>query len=307
MSRRAYLLPGPNSSAIRPAAGAGAWLAAYIELLKPRVTFLVVLTTLAAGALAGAHWLGWLWAASLSLGTALVAGGTAALNQHWEREVDARMRRTAGRPLPTHRLTPRQASRFGLLLVAAGLAWLARELNPLTALLAVLTSTVYLLVYTPLKRRSPLSTVAGAFPGAAPVLMGWAAATGSLAPGAWVLFAIQFLWQFPHFLAIAEIYREDYQRVGICMLPVVDLDARATGLQMRLYTLALLPASLLPTLLHLAGGWYFAGALALGLWLLRVVWRTAQRPSAAASLRLLRASVIYLPLLLGLLVFDHLR
>lgn len=307
MSRRAPadLMAARAAGPARESAGPA--LAAYIELLKPRVTLLVVLTALASGCLAVPRWPGWLWAASLALGTGLVAGGTAALNQRWEREVDARMRRTAGRPLPTQRLTPRQAAVFGLLLVTAGLAWLAGEVNPLTALLAVLTTTIYLLVYTPLKRRSPLSTVAGAFPGAGPVLMGWAAASGALAPGAWVLFAIQFFWQFPHFLAIAELYREDYQRVGICMLPVVDLDARATGLQMRLYTLALLPVSLLPAMLHLAGEAYFFGALGLGALLLQVAWRTAGQPSAAAALRLLRASVIYLPLLFGLLVFDHLR
>ena len=307
MNRRMLTAAMPASSIRQVSLQAGQTLAAYGELLKPRVTFLVVLTALASGALAVEHWPGWLWAIRLSLGTAMVAGGTAALNQRWEREVDARMRRTAGRPLPTHRLTPRQAALFGLLLVGAGLAWLDRLINPLTAALAVITSTTYLLVYTPLKRRSPLSTVAGAFPGAGPVLMGWAAASGSLALGAWVLFAVQFLWQFPHFLAIAELYREDYQRVGICMLPVVDLDARATGLQLRLYTLALLPVSLLPALLGMAQGLYFFAALALGLWLLRVAWQTARQPSPAASLRLLRASVIYLPLLFGLLVFDHLR
>ncbi len=282
-------------------------LRAYWELLKPRVTLLVVLTTLATGYMAVGQPLPWAWYGALALGTSLLAGGTAALNQRWEQESDARMRRTAGRPLPTRRVTPQSAEGFGLALALLGLAILWGELNALTALLGLMTSVLYLLAYTPLKKRSPLSTLVGAFPGAGPILMGWAAAAGHLSGVAWAIFTLQFLWQFPHFLAIAWLYREDYERAGICMLPVVDLEARETGLQMLLYTLALIPVSLLPSILGLDGRIYFWLALGLGCGLLAMAARAAWRRSRAASRALLRASVIYLPLVFLAMIADKWR
>lgn len=296
-----------SPTALPLAAAPSPWWRAYWELLKPRVTLLVVLTTLATGYMAAIQSPSWAWYGDLALGTALLAGGTAALNQRWERESDARMRRTAGRPLPTRRVTPQAAEWFGLVLALLGLVILWREFNPLTALLGLMTSVLYLLAYTPLKKRSPLSTLVGAFPGAGPVLMGWAAAAGRLDGVAWALFTLQFLWQFPHFLAIAWLYREDYERAGICMLPVVDLEARETGLQMLLYSLALIPVSLLPTILGLDGRVYFWLALALGCGLLVMAARAAWRRSLAASRALLRASVIYLPLIFLAMIVDKWR
>jgi protoheme IX farnesyltransferase len=187
------------------------------------------------------------------LGTGLLASGTATLNEWHEREGDARMRRTRGRPIPSGRVAPARALAFGVLLSALGFADLALEVNLVAAFWGALTLVCYLFVYTPLKRRTPYSTTVGALPGAAPPLIGYAAARGALAPGAWVLFAILFLWQFPHFLSIAWMYREDYRRGGIAFLPVVEPDGRSTARQMLVGALLLVPASLLPAWLSMAG------------------------------------------------------
>ncbi len=277
------------------------------DLTKPRVTLLVILTALAAYFAAGAQPHGAAYVVSLTIGIGVLAGGTAALNQVWEREADGLMRRAAIRPLPSGRMLTPPALMFGLLMVSAGLWLLFKETNHLTGWLGVATSLVYLLAYTPLKYRSPLSTVIGAFPGASPLLMGWAAARNHLDAGAWVLFGIQFLWQFPHFLAIARLYQEDYERAGIRMLPVVDPNGAETGRQMILYALALLPVSLIPTLVGIAGPVYAVGALLLGVGYLAYSVQAARRHDRGSALRLLKASVIYLPLVFILMIADHAR
>ena len=273
----------------------------YLELTKPRVTWLILMST-AVGFYVGSrgpfHIL--LFIHTL-LGTALVAGGTAALNQWMEREADAKMRRTKNRPLPAGRLDPSRAFWFGLLLAVAGIAYLAAFTNLLTGLLGAFTCSSYLLCYTPLKSRTTLSTLVGAFPGAMPILMGFAAVRGRLTLEGWVLYAILFLWQFPHFLSIASLYREDYARGGIVMLPVVDPDGAATRRQIFVYTLALLVVSAIPTLLGLAGNLYLFGALALGLAF--VYFGLGMRTKLQAR-RLLQASVFYLPLVYCLMVLD---
>lgn len=275
-----------------------------LALTKPRVTLLVMLTALAACYVGDRGGLGWRYFAHLTLGTGLLAGGTAALNQLWEWRSDALMRRTKIRPLPMGRLKPQTALVFGLALIALGLAELAWKVNPLSAGMGLATSAVYLLVYTPLKYHSPLSTVIGALPGSGPILIGWAAARDRLDLGAWILFGIQFLWQFPHFLAIAGLYREDYAKAGIRMLPVVDETGEETGRQIVLYSLALLPVSLLPALAGIAGAWYLGGALILGCALLWVSVHAARRKTRLSARYLLQASVLYLPLLFGLMMLD---
>jgi protoheme IX farnesyltransferase len=273
-----------------------------LELLKPRVTALVMITAWAACNIAGRGAESWLRDLNLVIGTGLVAGGTAALNQWWEWRTDALMRRTAARPLPAGRLHPLPALRLGLVLIAVGLVYFGLTINLLTEALALATAGLYLLAYTPLKRRTHLSTIVGAFPGAGPILMGWAAATGGLSEGAWVLFAIQFLWQFPHFLSIAWLYREDYRRAGICMLPVVDEAGHRTGLQIVLYSLALIPVSLLPAVIGLTSTMYVIGATVLGLGLLTASVYTARSRSNRSARRLLQATVLYLPLLFVLML-----
>jgi len=277
----------------------------YIALTKPDVSFLVVITTLAGYVLGTSGPLDWLRMAHTVLATTLVAAGTCALNHYLERDVDARMRRTAARPLPSSVLPPGEALWFGLVLVAIGVVDLLLATNALAALLAVGTSVTYLGVYTPLKVRTTWATAVGAIPGAVPPLIGWAAARGSLQAGAWVLFGILFLWQFPHFLAIAWIYREDYARAGIRMLPVVDTDGRATFSQILFTAAVLVPFSLLASVTGLAGVRYFFGALVLGLMLVEVcVWAASSKTNVRAKW-LMHATVIHLPLLLGLMILDR--
>src|SRR6266567_5778084 len=235
----------------------------YWTLTKPEVNVLVLASTLAGFYLGSRGPLSGLRLVHTLLGTLLVASGTATLNQFIEREYDARMRRTANRPLPAGRLAPSWALGFGVLLSAAGALDLALAVNALSSLLALLTLGSYLAFYTPLKRRTPLCTLVGAFPGAMPPLIGWAAARGSLSLEAWVLYAILFFWQFPHFLSIAWMYREDYARAGLLMLPQNDPQGRRAARQILVTSLALLPISLLPTLLGQMGWVYFLGALPL--------------------------------------------
>jgi protoheme IX farnesyltransferase len=280
----------------------------YLELTKPNVTWLILMST-AVGFYLGSP--GSLLSLPLLLlfhtvvGTALVASGTAALNMWMERVADAKMRRTQARPLPAGRLSPGRAFWFGVLLSVAGVAYLAAAVNILTGFLGAFTCASYLLCYTPLKPRTPHSTLVGAFPGAMPILMGWTAVTGRLTLEGWVLYAILFLWQFPHFLSIAVLYREDYERGGIRMLPVVD-DERlsATGRQIIGYTAALLVVSLVPVWLGVAGRIYLVGALLLGAAFLFFGWEVAARHTRLQARRLLQASVVYLPLVYVLLVLD---
>ncbi len=274
----------------------------YLTLTKPRVTFLVVLTTwmgFAFGSVGKSFTL--LWAFAM-IGTALVAAGASTLNQYMERDLDARMRRTQNRPLPQKRLTPRSAFIFGVTLAVLGLALLAFGVNRLTSLIAVISLLSYLLAYTPLKTRTSLSTLVGAIPGALPPVMGWTAARGTLAPHAWILFAILFLWQLPHFLAIAWMYKDDYARAGFPMLPVIDPDGGSTARMIILYTAILLPVTLLPAQAGLVGFSYFYGALGLGLVFMGVSVLTAFFRTPAHARRLLLASVIYLPILLTWMV-----
>jgi protoheme IX farnesyltransferase len=280
-------------------------LADFVALTKPRITFLVVVTTLV-GFLSAAHGAG---SATLLLntllGTAMVAGAASALNQWAERDADAVMHRTLRRPLPAGRLTPRDSAVFGLALAAAGTAYLAIAVGGLASVLAAATAASYLLVYTPLKKVTSLATVVGAVPGAIPPMIGWAATRGRLDAGAWMLFLILFFWQMPHFLALAALYRRDYARAGFWVLSVVDPGGASTGRQAVLYTLALLVVSLMPPFLGMAGALYFFGALGLGLGFLYYCTRLALRPdSHAHATRLFRYSLFYLPVLCALMALG---
>jgi len=277
----------------------------WLVLTKARITALVLVTAATGYVLGTPGRIGVSGLLALLLGVGLASGGAAALNQVYEREADGRMRRTASRPVPAGRITPRAALAAGCLLSAAGVAWLAIAVNPLTGFLGLLTVVLYIAVYTPLKPRTPLNTLVGAIPGAIPPVLGWTAATGSVGLGGWALFSILFLWQLPHFLAIAWMFREDYARGGFPMLPVVDPGGASTGRQAALYNLALIPVSLTPTLLGLAGGIYFFGALLLGILFLACGVAMALDRGRRSARRLLLASVTYLPILLVLLVFDR--
>ena len=280
-------------------------LSAYLELTKPRITFLIVLTSVAGFCLGTVGSINYLLLVHAMIGIALLSSGIATLNQFMERDLDGLMRRTAMRPLPSGKLFPVEACALGLGLTVGAEIYLALAVNTLTAALGLTVIVGYLLVYTPLKTRTTLSTVFGAFPGAMPPLMGWTAARGTLGTEAWVLFAILFLWQFPHFLAIAWMYREDYGRAGIVMLPVVEPDGRVTAQQIVIYTLLLLPVSLLPVALGLSGAVYFYGAIILGVLFLYSSIRAAISKSRQQARRLLLASVIYLPLLFALMVLNR--
>lgn len=277
---------------------------AFLELTKPRITFLIVLTAAAGFALGSIGAIDYALLARAMFGIALLSSGIATLNQYMERDLDLLMRRTANRPLPSGKLMPWEALTFGITLTVLAEIYLSFLVNPLTGLLGLTVIAGYLFAYTPLKTRTSLSTMVGAFPGAVPPLIGWAAARGDIGLEAWVLFAILFLWQFPHFLAIAWMYREDYGRAGILMLPVVEPDGRVTGQQIVVYTLLLLPVSLLPTVLGISGRIYLYGAIVLGLLFLYSSVRAAFSKSRQEARRLLLASVIYLPLLFILMVIN---
>jgi protoheme IX farnesyltransferase len=277
---------------------------AYVVLTKPDVTFLVVITTVAGFYLGSTGPVDWARLAQTLFGTLLVAGGTAALNQYVERDMDAVMRRTAARPLPTGTLKPSEVLIFGAVTIVFGTAWLALTVNALAAFIAFATSASYLALYTPLKTRTTLATAVGAIPGALPPLIGWAAARGSLSEGGWILFAILFVWQFPHFMAIAWMYREDYARAGIQMLPVVDRKGDATFNVIVSFSAILVPVSLLPSVMGMAGIRYFFGALVLGMILLQVsLWANRARTNVRAKW-LMHATVIHIPVLLAWMIFD---
>jgi heme o synthase len=278
--------------------------ALYLALTKPDVSFLVVMTTVAGYALGTVGPLDWMRMAHTVFGTTLIAAGTSALNHYFERDSDALMRRTASRPLPSGQLSPREAFWFGVSLIVIGTLYLALATNALATLLGIATSISYLCAYTPLKKKTTLATMIGAFPGAVPPLIGWAAARGSLGLDAWILFAILFLWQFPHFDAIAWVYREDYARAGIKMLPVVDREGTRTFREILVTAALLVPISLLPALTGLAGAHYFFSALILGIMLVEVcLWAAASKTNIRAKW-LMHATVLHLPILLGLLIYD---
>jgi heme o synthase len=279
----------------------------YLELTKPRITWLIVMST-AIGYFFGhgGPWIFWSLFHCLN-GTALVASGTAALNQWFEREADSHMRRTQNRPLPAGRLLPNQALIFGIVLAVAGGLELGFGVNWLTSAACLATLGMYLFLYTPLKQKTWWSTTVGAFPGAMPPIIGYAAAADRITPEALVLGAILFLWQFPHFYAIAWMYREDYSKAGIKMLPVVEPDGESTAFQIIIYSILLIPISLLPMWIGMTGTIYAVGAAALGLMFLYSGIRVAFDRTRVRARRVLLTSVLYLPALYALMVLDPIR
>jgi protoheme IX farnesyltransferase len=276
----------------------------FLALTKPRVVLMVLVTAVVGYYVGVTGAPDWLRVVHLVVGTLLAAGGTLALNQYVERDVDARMERTRLRPLPDGRLAPLEALLFGMAITVGGVAYLAAFVNVLSAAITAATVLLYVLVYTPLKLHTPLCTIVGAVPGALPPVSGWAAARDDLGLGAWVLFGILFLWQLPHTLAIARLYCADYARGGVRVLPVVDPDGGATERHILNGSLALLAVSLLPTLIGLSGAVYFSGAFACGVALVGLGALQARTPSSVAARRVLLASLLYLPVVLALLAFD---
>jgi heme o synthase len=277
----------------------------YIALTKPRVTWLILATT-GVGYYFGAKF-GWnFWTLFHTIaGTCLIASGTAALNQWYEREADAKMKRTQSRPLPSGRISAMSAFWFAVALSVAGFVELWLGANLLTAVLGLFTLLTYLFIYTPMKQRSPHSTTLGAIPGAMPPLIGFAGAAGTLTAEAYILGAILFIWQFPHFYAIAWMYREDYERAGIRMLPVVEPDGESTARRILWCSVALIPISILPKFWAMAGNFYTVGAILAGLMFLYYSTRIINDRSRVRARAVLLASVVYLPILYGLLVFDR--
>jgi protoheme IX farnesyltransferase len=286
-------------------AGALRRVADYAELAKPRIVLMVLVTALVGFYLGSESIPAYIRLLQMLVGTALAAAGTLALNQVIERDTDAKMERTRHRPLPDGRLQAREALCFGLLLTLAGLLYLSLAVNVLSAAVTAVIALTYLLCYTPMKLRSSLCVLVGAVPGALPPVIGWVAATGTLDTGAWVLFAIMFLWQVPHTLAIARLYRKDYARAGIQFLPVIDLDGASTNRQIISHTAALLAVSLLPTLLGLAGPVYFIVAFILGIGFLLSGIRLAFESTLPKARTLLLVSLIYLPMLLLVMALDR--
>ena len=276
-----------------------------LDLTKPRITWLILMST-AVGFVFGAR-LGWTWLTLFHclIGTGLLASGTAALNQWYERDADAKMDRTKGRPLPSGLVSPVVAFWFGLTLIAVGFFDLALGNNWLTAGLGLFTAVSYLACYTPLKQRSTHATTIGAVPGAMPPMIGFAAASGTLTAEAWILFAILFLWQFPHFYAIAWMYREDYAKASMRMLSVVEPDGESTARRIFWTSIALVPLSVLPRLFGMAGDIYTVGVLIIGAMFVYTTFRVLRDLTRAGARNVLLASVLYLPVLYGLLVFDR--
>ena len=279
-------------------------LSDYLALTRPRVVLMVLVTTFVGFYLGSPRVLDWSRLLQTLIGTALAAGGTLALNQYLERDVDARMERTRFRPLPDGRVKPIEALGFGAALAIGGPLYLALSVNAWSGLITAIIVCSYLFVYTPLKQKSSLCSIVGAIPGALPPVIGWVAASGDLGLGAWMLFAILFLWQLPHSLAIACLYREDYARAGIRVLPVIEPDGRSTGRLIVCSSLGLLLVSLLPTLTGLAGSVYLMTAFVLGVAFLGCGFVVARRRSAESARHLLFASLVYLAVLLVAMAFD---
>ena len=280
-------------------------LADFFELAKPRVVLMVLITAFVGFYLGSAEVPNYLRLFKMLFGTALAAGGTLALNQYLERETDALMDRTRRRPLPDHRVQPREALWFGVIIAIAGLLYLALAVSLLSALVTAFITLSYLVLYTPMKPRSSLCMLVGAVPGALPPVVGWVAARGGMDIAAWVLFAIMFLWQVPHTLAIARLYCADYAKAGIQFLPVIEPDGESTNRQIVSHTAALLAVSLLPTLLGSAGPIYFVVAFLLGLVFLTYGIRLVLRSTLPRARQLLFASLIYLPVLLLVMALDR--
>ena len=281
-------------------------LAAYIELLKPNIVSLVLITTVLGYYLGGNGIDSWFTLMLTLIGTALTAGGAGALNHYLERDTDSLMKRTRNRPIPAGNISPNNALMFGILLVLSGSTLLVWKVNTLTGFLSILTAFLYVLVYTPMKKITWLNTSIGSIPGAIPPMGGWAAATGHLEMGAWILFFIMFLWQHPHFYAIAWMCKEDYARANFKMLPVIEPDGKRTIQQIFWYLSMLIPVSILPYLYGSSGFVYFSGVLILSfVFLLSAVPMAREKSNKSAKL-LLKSSVLYLPGLLFLIVFDKL-
>lgn len=279
-------------------------VAAFVELTKPRIAFLLVMTSAAGFYLGSKGSFDYALFVGTLVAITFLAFGVATLNQYWERNLDTQMDRTASRPLPTGRVTPVEALVFGLVQCAVAEIYLLLFVNALTAFLGLLVIIGYILVYTPLKTRTSVSTAIGAIPGALPPLMGWTAAANEVSIEAWALFATQFLWQFPHFLAIAWLYREQYAKAGILMLPVVEPAGNITARQIVMFTIMLVPVSLAPFFFHFAGLYFLVGASILGIWFLWASVQAAIAKSDEKARRLLMVSVIYLPILFLLMVAD---
>ena len=288
-----------------PAAGGAARAGDYVTLAKPRLNVLVVATTLAGYYMASPRGAGWMLLLHTLVGTALVASGASAFNQLLEIEADGLMRRTRARPLPSGRLDPARARVFALVLSVAGLAELAAFVNWLAAAVALATLLTYTVFYTPLKKRTSLATVVGGVPGALPPMIGWAAVRNDLSIEAWILFGIVFLWQMPHFLAIAWMYREDYKRAGFPLLPIVEPDGASTGRQAVVYAAALVPLSLAPTAAGMAGIAYLVGAAVMSAGFFALAVRFAWHRATPDARRLFFGSIVYLPLLWILMVVNR--
>ena len=284
--------------------GARARVAAFVELTKPRIAILLVLTSAAGFYLGSKGTFDFVLFANSMISIALLAFGVATLNQYWERDLDKLMKRTSTRPLPTSKVTPTEALVFGILQCVVAEAYLFLLVNALTAFLGLLVIVGYVLVYTPLKTRTSVSTAIGAIPGALPPLMGWTAVANDITLGAWALFAMQFLWQFPHFLAIAWMYREEYAKAGILMLPVVEPAGKITMRQIVMFTIMLVPVSLAPFFFEISGPIFLGAAVILGIVFLIASIRVARSKTNERAKHLLLVSVIYLPLLFIFMVAD---
>ena len=280
-------------------------LAAYVELTKPRIAFMLVLTSAAGFYLGSGQDFNFALFINSMIGIALLAFGVATLNQYIERKTDALMKRTARRPLPLNTLTPNEALIFGTVLCAVAELYLLFLVNGLTAFLGLIVIVGYVLLYTPLKTRTSASTAIGALPGAMPPLMGWTSAADGINLGAWTLFALLFLWQFPHFLAIACMYKEEYAKAGIKMLPALEKDGKITARQIMLFTILMIPVSLAPFFIGMSGIYYLVGAGLLGIWFLWASVQAARFKTVEKSRRLLLVSVLYLPIIFALMVFNH--
>jgi protoheme IX farnesyltransferase len=296
---------GANAAALPLGRRSSSRLGDYVALTKPRLNALVVASSAAGYYLGSASPIDVATMVQAVAGTALVASGAAVLNQVYERDTDALMPRTRHRPLPDGRIAPADAAAYGSLLSLGGIAWLAARTNATAACLALATIVIYLIVYTPMKRRSPASTLVGAVPGALPPLIGWTAGHGSVSAGGLALFTIVFLWQIPHFMAIAWLYRADYGTAGFPMLPVIEADGRRAGRAALWYAVALLPASLAPVWTGVAGTVYLGVALALGAAMLVLAARFARTRDDAAARRLFFGSITYLPLLWIAMIANH--
>lgn len=302
-------MPASTQTMIRPETPVLLKWSVLSQLIKARLTLMVLLTTLFGfyfGA-NGAIQYGLLL--HTMMGTALLACGASALNQYLERDYDAKMHRTEGRPLPSNKIRPQTALIFGAITSIVGMAQLALAVDLLTSLLGAATLISYLFIYTPLKRVTTLNTIVGAIPGALPPLMGWTAGSGrgEIASEGLALFGLLFFWQLPHFLAIAWLYREDYARAGFQMLPILDPTGERTGRYALAHTLGLLPVSLIPVALKMAGAVYLAGALICGLLFVYAAWGFSRELTAERARRLFFVSLVYLPAILGLMALDRIK